>query len=153
MHKVLLSCLLLLVCVCASAQQKMMMDSNVEIKMIKTIDPATGKEIVKSDTVRTGTMKPDDGTLPKGEKIEIRVIKKFDSATGKEIVTTDTMRTDGFGNLNGGLPQTVEMADQFRKDGKIYVVVGVCLIVLLSMLFYMFSLDRKMKKLEDLTKK
>ncbi len=150
MHKVLLSCLLLLVCVCASAQQKMMMDSNVEIKMIKTIDPATGKEIVKSDTIRTGTMKPSDGK-EKNEKMEVRVIKTIDPTTGKEVVKADTIRTNELMPLNDKPP--VEMADQFRKDGKIYVVVGVCLIVLLSMLFYMFSLDRKMKKLEDLTKK
>jgi hypothetical protein len=151
MHKVVMSCLMLLFCVCTQAQQKMLMDSTVEIKMIKTIDPATGKEIVKADTVRTGTMRPSDGKEHSNEKIEVRVIKSIDPATGKEVVTADTIRTNELRPLNDKPP--VEMADQFRKDGKIYVVVGVCLIVLLSMLLYMFSLDRKVRKLEELTKR
>jgi hypothetical protein len=153
MHKVVMSCLMLLFCVCTQAQQKMLMDSTVEIKMIKTIDPATGKEIVKADTVRTGTMKPDDGKIGIGARTEIRVFKTIDPATGKEVVKTDTIRIGGFPSMNNIIPPPVEMADQFRKDGKIYVVVGVCLIVLLSMLLYMFSLDRKVRKLEELTKR
>lgn len=42
----------------------------------------------------------------------------------------------------------VEMADTFRSDGKIYVVVTVVAIVLIGLLAYLFSLDRKVSKLE-----
>jgi uncharacterized integral membrane protein len=44
--------------------------------------------------------------------------------------------------------QPVEMADQFRADGKIYVVVGVLLIVLVGLLAYVWSVDRKISRLE-----
>jgi CcmD family protein len=151
MLKVVMSCLMLLFFVCTHAQEKMRLDSTVEIKMIKTIDPATGKETVKADTVRTGVMRPNDGKERSNQKMEVRVIKSIDSATGKEVVTADTTFTNELRPLNDKPP--VEMADQFRKDGKIYVVVAVCMIVLLSMLLYMFSLDRKVRKLEELTKK
>ena len=43
----------------------------------------------------------------------------------------------------------VEMADQLRTNGKIYVVVVVLLIVLLGILAYLISLDRKISKLEQ----
>ena len=42
----------------------------------------------------------------------------------------------------------VEMADAMRSDGKIYVVVAVILIILIGLLFYLFSLDRRLKMLE-----
>jgi CcmD family protein len=44
----------------------------------------------------------------------------------------------------------VEMADQLRSEGKIYVVVAIILIILLGLFFYLFWLDRKVKKLEKL---
>lgn len=43
----------------------------------------------------------------------------------------------------------VEMADQFRADGKIRVVVGVIVIIFAGLLVYMIRLDRKVKKLEE----
>jgi len=43
---------------------------------------------------------------------------------------------------------TVEMADQLRADGKIYVVVGVLLIVLIGIFIYLTRLDSKVSKLE-----
>ncbi|KAA9325367.1 CcmD family protein [Hymenobacter busanensis] len=45
-------------------------------------------------------------------------------------------------------PAGPEMADQFRQDGKIYVVVGVIVIVLLGLLAYLVSIDRKVGRLE-----
>jgi uncharacterized membrane protein len=42
----------------------------------------------------------------------------------------------------------VEMADRFRADGKIYVVVAVVLLILLGMLAYAFTIDRKLSRLE-----
>ena len=42
----------------------------------------------------------------------------------------------------------VEMADTMRSNGKIYVVVAVCLTILIGLFLYVFSLDRKLSKLE-----
>jgi hypothetical protein len=44
----------------------------------------------------------------------------------------------------------VEMADHLRTEGKIYVVVTIILIVLAGLIFYLFLLDKKVKKLEKL---
>ena len=44
--------------------------------------------------------------------------------------------------------QNAEMADTFRSEGKIYVVVAVILIVLLGLFTYLFLLDRKITRLE-----
>lgn len=43
---------------------------------------------------------------------------------------------------------TVEMADVMRSNGKIYVVVGVILIIFLGIVFYMIKVDRKLSKIE-----
>lgn len=50
--------------------------------------------------------------------------------------------------LAGRLQETVEMADQFRSDGKIYVVVVVILILVLGLSYYAFRIDRKITNLE-----
>ena len=42
----------------------------------------------------------------------------------------------------------VEMADAMRSNGKIYIVVAVCLTILVGLFIYVFSLDRKLSKLE-----
>jgi hypothetical protein len=42
----------------------------------------------------------------------------------------------------------IEMADQLRSDGKIWVVVAVMLALLSGLLFYLIRLDRKVGKLE-----
>jgi hypothetical protein len=44
----------------------------------------------------------------------------------------------------------IEMADVMRANGKIYVIVGIILIVLLGLIVYLISLDRKVKKLEKM---
>lgn len=41
-----------------------------------------------------------------------------------------------------------EMADVMRSNGKIYVVVVVCLIILFGLIGYVIRLDRKLSKLE-----
>ncbi len=38
--------------------------------------------------------------------------------------------------------------DIMRSNGKIYVVVAVCLTILLGLFFYVFSIDRKISKIE-----
>ena len=41
-----------------------------------------------------------------------------------------------------------EMADQMRSNGKIYVVVAVCLTILIGLFIYVFLIDRKVSRLE-----
>ena len=42
----------------------------------------------------------------------------------------------------------IEMADQFRADGKIYVVISVVLLILVGLFIYLFNLDKKVARLE-----
>ena len=41
-----------------------------------------------------------------------------------------------------------EMADLMRSNGKIYVVVAVCLTILIGLFLYVMFVDRKMSKIE-----
>ncbi len=41
-----------------------------------------------------------------------------------------------------------EMADLMRSNGKIYVVVAVCLTILIGLFIYVMMLDRKMRRIE-----
>jgi hypothetical protein len=41
-----------------------------------------------------------------------------------------------------------EMADTMRSNGKIYVVVAVCLTILIGLFIYVFLVDRKVSRLE-----
>lgn len=49
--------------------------------------------------------------------------------------------------------QQVEMADSFRADGKIYVLVAVIGLILGGLLTYAVLIDRKVSKLEKLVEK
>lgn len=42
----------------------------------------------------------------------------------------------------------VEMADQIRADGKIYVLVGIILIIFAGITVYVINTDRKISKIE-----
>lgn len=42
----------------------------------------------------------------------------------------------------------VEMADLFREEGKIYVVIAVILIIFAGVVVYLFTTEQKLKKLE-----
>ena len=42
---------------------------------------------------------------------------------------------------------SVEMADTFRADGKIRVVIAVILIILIGLFVFLFNLDKKVNKL------
>jgi hypothetical protein len=53
---------------------------------------------------------------------------------------------------DGVASKKVEMADQFRADGKIYVVIAVLLIILLGLITYVVRLDRKIGRLEKESK-
>lgn len=48
-----------------------------------------------------------------------------------------------------GANKPVEMADKFRADGKIYVVVAVVVLILLGIFWYVARLDRKITKMEN----
>lgn len=43
----------------------------------------------------------------------------------------------------------VEMADALRGSGKIYVVVAVIAVIFLGLIIYLFTLDRRIKKIEQ----
>jgi CcmD family protein len=45
--------------------------------------------------------------------------------------------------------QGMEMADVMRSNGKIYVVVGVILIIFSGILLYLFQTGRKLKDVEE----
>jgi len=44
--------------------------------------------------------------------------------------------------------QPVEMADVLRSSGKIYVVVVTIVIIFAGLAFYLFSIDKRLKKIE-----
>lgn len=48
----------------------------------------------------------------------------------------------------GASAQDAEMADVMRSNGKIYVVLGIVLIVLVGLITYLFLLDRKITRVE-----
>jgi K+-transporting ATPase A subunit len=50
--------------------------------------------------------------------------------------------------LSFGQKQEVEMADTMRNNGKIYIVVAVCLTILVGLFLYVMNVDRKLRKLE-----
>ncbi len=52
------------------------------------------------------------------------------------------IKTEDYNNYS------VEMADQMREDGKIYVLVGIIVIVMGGLLFYVVSTDKKISRLE-----
>jgi CcmD family protein len=42
----------------------------------------------------------------------------------------------------------VEMADALRSSGKIYVVIAVITIIFIGLAIYLFSIDRRLRKIE-----
>jgi CcmD family protein len=44
--------------------------------------------------------------------------------------------------------QSVEMADVLRSSGKIYVVITTIVIIFIGLAIYLFSIDRRLKKIE-----
>jgi len=43
----------------------------------------------------------------------------------------------------------VEMADVLRSSGKIYVVVAVVFVIFLGFMIYLFTIDRKISRMEN----
>lgn len=48
----------------------------------------------------------------------------------------------------GAFAQDVEMADTLRSSGKIYVVVGTVVIVFVGLAIYLFTIDKRLSRLE-----
>lgn len=51
-------------------------------------------------------------------------------------------------SLSGFAQTQVEMADTLRSNGKIYIVVIICLTILVGLFLYVWSVDRKVSRLE-----
>jgi multisubunit Na+/H+ antiporter MnhB subunit len=49
--------------------------------------------------------------------------------------------------------EPVEMADELRSSGKIYVVVGVLVTILLGIILYLIMIDQKVSDIEKKLKK
>jgi hypothetical protein len=64
------------------------------------------------------------------------------------LIVAQAQEKTGTDTTAGAPQQHVEMADVMRSEGKIYVVVGIILIVLAIMLIYLFTIDRNVKRLE-----
>ena len=66
-------------------------------------------------------------------------------ATIFSIITFILTQTFAFSQVR----EKVEMADKFRADGKIYVVLAIILVILAGLFFYLIRIDRKVAKLEE----
>lgn len=44
--------------------------------------------------------------------------------------------------------EDIEMADTMRSNGKIYVVIGTIVIIFVGLAIYLFTIDRRLKRLE-----
>lgn len=66
-------------------------------------------------------------------------MKKFSLALAFMLITIIT-----FAQSNG-----VEMATGLRSSGKIWVVVGVILTIVIGMYIFLFTIDKRVKKLEN----
>ncbi len=57
-----------------------------------------------------------------------------------------------FSFLASAQASDIEMADQFRADGKIYVVIAVISVVVIGLFAYLFRLESKVSALEKRNK-
>ena len=71
-------------------------------------------------------------------------MKRFKAAIFS-LITFIFSQTYGFCQVG----EKVEMADKFRADGKIYVVLAIILVILGGLFFYLIRIDRKVAKLEE----
>jgi CcmD family protein len=51
-------------------------------------------------------------------------------------------------SLSAAAQSDIEMADMWHENGKIYVVVAVLSVIFVGIVVYLFTLDRKLRKLE-----
>lgn len=52
-------------------------------------------------------------------------------------------------SIHSHAQQRPEMADVMRSNGKIYVVVAVCMLILAGLFIYVWTIDRKISKIES----
>jgi|JI10StandDraft_1071094.scaffolds.fasta_scaffold2487329_2 membrane protein DedA with SNARE-associated domain len=55
-------------------------------------------------------------------------------------------------NIGYAQSSSVEMADKWRGEGKIYIVIVVILVILAGLFFYIIRAERKIKRLEEKNK-
>jgi CcmD family protein len=63
-------------------------------------------------------------------------------SSGSQLLAQMSVQDSDYGNT------AIEMADVFRQDGKIYVVVGIIVLIFIGLLMYLITIDRKLSKLE-----
>ncbi len=73
--------------------------------------------------------------------------KKF-----KLLAICSTVVTFCFNQATFAQTEQVAMADTMRSNGKIYVVVAVCLTILFGLFAYVFVIDKKISTVEKLNK-
>ncbi|MES2778011.1 MAG: hypothetical protein V4722_27780 [Bacteroidota bacterium] len=66
----------------------------------------------------------------------------------KNTVQDTTLKVGGGESIGNTYGQPVEMATGMRSSGKIYVVVAVLSMILMGLFIYLFTLDKKISKLE-----
>ena len=66
----------------------------------------------------------------------------------KTLIAIALMSFTSMGKLYAQASNEVEMADLMRSNGKIYVVVAVALIVMIGLIIYVISVDRKVSRIE-----
>ncbi len=66
----------------------------------------------------------------------------------KTLIVIALMSLTSMGKLYAQAGNEVEMADLMRSNGKIYVVVAVALIVMIGLIIYVISVDRKVSRIE-----
>jgi CcmD family protein len=78
----------------------------------------------------------------------LKIINKY-ILTLAAILFTVALQAQDAMNAPG---QPVEMADNLRSNGKIYVVVTSLSIIFIGIVVYLLMLDRKVKRLENMLK-
>jgi len=75
-------------------------------------------------------------------------IQKILVAAALSIILFLSFPFTGVGQDIPGAREKVEMADRFRQEGKIYVVVAIMGVTLVGLLIYTVGIDRRISRLE-----
>lgn len=67
----------------------------------------------------------------------------------KKIFLTTILLLTCLLGVNAQSSAPVEMADALRGSGKIYVVVAVISVIFIGIIAYLFSIDKRVKKIEQ----
>lgn len=66
----------------------------------------------------------------------------------KKVLTLFLLMLTAMAGFAQGSPESPQMADAFRADGKIYVVIAVLGLIFVGLAVYLVLIDRKVSKLE-----